>query len=234
MTDKASAAPPAAHNAARRAFATMISLLWALSPFLSSGRWDWTRGWVALGLFVLMIAVNLKLIRAKNPGLLAERWKKRENTKTYDKVIGFIFTATLMAVPVVAGLDVRFGWSSLAAWTAWAGAALFMIGDVPIAGSAMANRHLETTVRIQSDRGHTVITTGPYRFVRHPMYAGIIVQQVGFAAVLGSAWAYVPVALVALTLVVRTALEDRTLRAELPGYTDYARRTRFRLVPFVW
>ncbi len=233
-TETTPPAPSRDRNTARRVFASALSALWGVSPFLTSGRWNWMGAWAALSLFVLVIFVNSRLIQARNPGLLAERWKKRRNTKGYDRVITLLFTLTLLCVPSIAGLDVRFGWSSLAPWTAWAGAALFLLGDIPILAAALVNPHLETTVRIQSDRGHAVISTGPYRFVRHPMYAGIIVQQIGFAAVLGSAWAYVPVAVTAVILIVRTALEDRTLRAELAGYAEYAGKTPYRLVPFVW
>jgi protein-S-isoprenylcysteine O-methyltransferase Ste14 len=111
---------------------------------------------------------------------------------------------------------------------------LHLLGSIPIAGAMATNPHLETTVRIQEDRGHRVSTSGPYRVVRHPMYVGAILQFAGAPLVLGSLWACLPVAAAPVLFIVRTALEDRTLRRELPGYEAYAQRTRYRLLPGVW
>jgi protein-S-isoprenylcysteine O-methyltransferase Ste14 len=97
-----------------------------------------------------------------------------------------------------------------------------------------ANRYLETTVRIQEERGHQVVNSGPYRFVRHPMYVGVILQFMALPMVLGSKWAFVPAGVVVLLFVIRTGLEDRTLRNELAGYAQYAESTRYRLLPGVW
>jgi protein-S-isoprenylcysteine O-methyltransferase Ste14 len=96
------------------------------------------------------------------------------------------------------------------------------------------NAFLSTRVRIQEDRGHRVVTTGPYRMVRHPMYAATIIGFAGVSLLLGSWWAFVPGAVCTVLFIIRTALEDRTLQAELPGYKDYAARTRYRLLPGVW
>jgi protein-S-isoprenylcysteine O-methyltransferase Ste14 len=208
--------------------------LWSALLFLSSGRLDWHRAWAAIVLLAVTLAVNGVLVKARNPELLRERWKRRRNTKPFDKVFAMVFLPALFALPVLAGLEVRLTGDTAPLWTALAGAALLVVADIPIVGSMVANPHLETTVRIQDDRGHRVVTTGPYRVVRHPMYAGTILQQTAFALLLGSAWAFVPVAVIFAALVIRTALEDSTLRAELPGYAEYARRTRYRLIPPVW
>ena len=136
---------------------------------------------------------------------------------------------------VVAGMDAgRYAWSPLPGWTAWPGIALFVAGSAVTTWAMALNRHAEGTVRIQSDREHAVITDGPYRFVRHPIYVGTIAGLPAVALVLGSAWALVPMALVIVLFVWRTALEDRALRQELAGYEDYVRMTPFRLVPGVW
>ena len=129
---------------------------------------------------------------------------------------------------------VRFGWAPLGWPWAILGALLISASMVPVAGAMAVNRNLEQTVRIQADRGHQVTTTGPYRYVRHPMYAGLLLGLPGTALLLGSAWSLVPAAACGAVLVIRTALEDRTLRRELPGYEEYARHTRFRLVPGLW
>jgi len=97
-----------------------------------------------------------------------------------------------------------------------------------------ANAYLSTMVRIQDDRGHQVVTTGPYRYVRHPMYVGTIFFGLCMPLFLGSWWTFVPCGLIVILFIIRTALEDRTLRDELPGYAEYAERVRYRLLPGVW
>ena len=114
------------------------------------------------------------------------------------------------------------------------GSVLFLAGDVIVAWAMGENPFLERTVRIQEDRSQVVITTGPYRFMRHPMYTGMLIMTAGWPLVLGSWWTFVPVLLLDVSLIVRTHLEDRTLQDELPGYREYAQKTRYRLVPGVW
>jgi protein-S-isoprenylcysteine O-methyltransferase Ste14 len=139
------------------------------------------------------------------------------------------------ALILLSGFDRRYHWSPpLPAWIEVAGLVLGAAGGMFTNTAVAANRFFSALVRIQHDRGHHVIDTGPYRFVRHPGYAGSIVYMFGMAVALGSRAAVAATAVIVLVLVVRTALEDRTLRAELEGYADYARRVRFRLVPGVW
>jgi protein-S-isoprenylcysteine O-methyltransferase Ste14 len=209
--------------------------VWGALLFASAGRLDWVRGWLYLGLFLLGMTVNAVILARFNPELLAERGKRHEGTKPFDRAIGTLYALGTFAAPVVAGLDaVRFGWSSLAAWAAYAGVLLYLTGSVFVAWAMGTNPHLETTVRIQDDRGHTVITSGPYRLVRHPFYFGAVLQNLALPLVLDSAWAFLPAAFVVGVFVVRTALEDATLRRELAGYAEYAQQTPFRLVPGVW
>ena len=174
-------------------------------------------------------------MRIANPELIATRGAKHANTKPFDKAFVAIYTALMVALPLVAGLDaVRFGWSRMGSQTLYAGAALFILGTIPTLGSVAVNRYLETTVRIQEERGRQVLTSGPYRFVRHPMYVGLILQFIALPLVLGSKWAFVPAGAIALLFVIRTGLEDRALRSELAGYAQYAETTRYRLVPGIW
>jgi len=214
---------------------TLFTAVWFALLFGAAGRLDWPRAWIYAGLTLAGLALNSAVVLWKNPELVAERWKRRQDTKRFDKVFGAICLPATIALPVVAGLDAaRFGWAPLPSWTVWPGVLLLVLSIPPIAWAMATNPHLETTVRIQHDRGHKVITTGPYAIVRHPMYVGAILGLVGAPLVLGSAWAYVPAGLTVLTFLCRTALEDRTLRRELPGYEQYARRTRYRLAPGVW
>jgi protein-S-isoprenylcysteine O-methyltransferase Ste14 len=203
--------------------------------FASAGRLDWKRGWIYLGAhFVCVLAAGVFLL-VTNPELLNERGKKHANTKSFDKVFAAIYVLLLIALPLVAGLDaVRFGWSSMSAEASYAGLLLLLTGAAPIIWSMAVNPFLETTVRIQSDRGHRVVNSGPYRWVRHPMYVGLILQNLAVPLVLGSKWAYVPAGLIVLLFIARAVLEDRALRQELAGYRQYARITRYLLVPGVW
>jgi protein-S-isoprenylcysteine O-methyltransferase Ste14 len=166
---------------------------------------------------------------------MRERWKRRSDTKRFDKVFSLAYLVAILAFFVLAGMDaVRFQWTSMRPELLWIGVAMHLLGMIPVLWSLLTNPHLETTVRIQSDRDHKVISDGPYRYVRHPMYVGTNVMIPGWSLILGS-WVATGVALVlAVLFVVRTALEDRTLREELPGYTDYCEETRYRLIPGVW
>ena len=140
-----------------------------------------------------------------------------------------------MGFRLVAGLDVRFGWAGDLG-VAWhvAGAVMLAVGLELASWAMIANAYFSTAVRIQSDRGHTVCSTGPYRFVRHPGYVGFILQSIGVPFLLGSLWALIPAITAAVLIVVRTSLEDRTLQAELPGYQDYIRNVHYRLSPGIW
>ena len=140
-----------------------------------------------------------------------------------------------MALLVLSGFDaVRYRWTSMPGWLLPIGAALHFAGLGPVLWTILSNPHAETTVRIQTDRGHRVVSTGPYRFVRHPMYVGIIVMFLGWPLILGS-WVGLAVAGgIAALFFVRTALEDATLRRELEGYEAFCRETRYRLVPGMW
>jgi protein-S-isoprenylcysteine O-methyltransferase Ste14 len=210
------------------------TVVWYTLLFACAGRLNWPAAWANFAIALGTLAFNGLYIGRKNPELLAQRWKRRQNVKHFDRVFRIFFVPVVFALPALAGLGVRWDWPALPAWTVWVGAALLIAGDVPIAWSMGVNPYLEAGVRIQTDRGHRVITGGPYRFVRHPMYCGVLLQQAGHAAMLGSLAAFAPAAATVCALVVRTALEDRTLQAELPGYREYSNTTRYRLVPLVW
>ena len=209
-------------------------LLMGLVLFLSAGRLDWPAAWIFLGFYVLVILTLGVWAMRKHPEVVNERGKM-QNIKSWDKTLMIIYTVMLFVLFAVAGLDAgRFGWSAMPI-------ALQVVGFVALAFAmvvtywAMAiNPFLSTIVRIQDDRGHYVVTSGPYRYVRHPMYAMMFLMWPGIALELGSWWALLPAAVIVIVFVIRTALEDRTLQAELPGYAEYAQRTRYRLVPGVW
>lgn len=142
--------------------------------------------------------------------------------------------AVALVTLLVAGLDARFSWSAISAAAQGVALVVEMAGP-GLSGWAMAvNRFFSRVVRIQADRGQTVVTDGPYRYIRHPGYAGLILHMLGTPILLGSGWALLPAGVMVATMIVRTILEDRMLQAELPGYREYAGRTRWQLIPGVW
>lgn len=200
--------------------------------FGSAGTVDWPRGWSLLALLLLMFVGNLVLMLSSNPELAAQRWSQPEGTEAFDRVFGLAYLLLVPLVFVLGGLGVRFGWPELPIWVGGVGLVLHVLGMIPVVAALRTNQHLETTVRIQED--HHVITTGPYRVVRHPMYVGMILLFLAWPLVLGATASLLPAVGVCLLLVWRTGQEDRVLRQKLEGYEAYAAKTRYRLLPGVW
>ncbi len=214
---------------------TMMGV-WAAALLGSAGRIGWLRAWICLATYsVTMGSIGL-LVRRANPGLLAARSKfNRRETKRFDKFFFAVYLPLLMIQPVVAGLDaVRFRWSAIPFSMVYLGLILFAAATFLVGWTLMVNPHAESTVRIQSDRDHKVVTSGPYRMVRHPMYVGSILIYPATALILGSMWALAIAGVIDVLFVFRTALEDRTLQRELRGYKEFTQTTRFRLVPGLW
>jgi len=205
--------------------------------FVLAGRFDWLMGWIFMGTFVLFTVVSRLIVFLKNPDLIVERsrFTKGEGTKRWDKVMGPLLAFGPLLVIVVAGLDMRFGWSpQIPIWVQAVTMMLVTIGYGVAAWAMSVNRFFSGVVRVQKDRGHTVVEDGPYRYVRHPAYATGIIIYPATALALGSLWALVPAFLMVCVAVVRTALEDRTLQDELDGYRDYSEKVRYRLLPGIW
>ena len=212
-------------------------LILAAVLFVSSGRLDWWPAWVYLGLFVLGVAINSCVLLRIDPELIAERARQfTPETKKWDRVLATLWGVMSGIVALlVAGLDLRLGWShQIPLMVRLAALVLHMFGSAFASWALVSNAFFAGTVRIQTERGHAVASSGPYRFVRHPGYAGWILSGLAAVIFLGSIWALLPEAIAVVALVARTALEDRTLREELPGYGEYAQRVRYRLVPGVW
>jgi protein-S-isoprenylcysteine O-methyltransferase Ste14 len=210
-------------------------LILAAALFLSSWRWDWGMAWAFLGVSAAVVIVGgIGLLRV-NPAVVAERTRIGEGTKGWDRVLAALYGLMGIATLVVAGLDTRFGWSGgVPLAVQLAALAFFALGDLFAFWAMWSNVFFATTVRIQGERDHAVATNGPYRHVRHPGYSGWLVCNIVPPLILDSLWAFIPAALTVSVVLVRTAAEDRTLRAELPGYAEYARKTRYRLLPGVW
>ncbi len=231
--------PPPATGRARKIAGIVVGVpilgVCVAGFFWLAGRWDWIEGWAYVGLFTLGQSVIGIYLLIRDPELIRRRARAGEGTKAWDKVCLSLFGCSYLAIMVVAALDARWGWSETPAWLVPAGGALYVLGAVLVTWAMAVNTHFEKTVRIQTDRGHKVIDSGPYRLVRHPGYVATIL---GFVLapplMLRSRWALLPAAVAVSVFVLRTALEDRMLRRELEGYAEYAKRVRYRLLPPVW
>ncbi len=219
----------------------MVSVVWSLLVlllclFVPAETWAWTRGWLFI-LVVISASIGItEYLRRVNPDIIAARVNRREGTRRWDLLLGlFLILPAMLAILISAALDDgRYHWSNLPWWASVLGYALLLAGMAGVTWAQAVNKFFEPTVRIQTERGHRVVDTGPYAIVRHPGYVSGFLVFMGIPLCLGSLWALIPATLVCLLLVVRTIWEDRTLRNELPGYTSYVQRTRYRLVPGVW
>lgn len=211
-------------------------VVYGLLLFLVAGRLDWLGGWRFILLGAATQVLSAILLLPRHADLIAERSKMQANTKSWDRYLApLVSMAGPLAWVVTAALDARFHWSGpVSAWL-WIPALLIGLAASAFTLWAMVtNRFFAATVRIQDDRGQTVVNSGPYHIVRHPGYLGALVFDLVAPLILGSWWAYIPVAVTVALIFLRTALEDRTLQSELPGYAQYARETGFRLLPGIW
>jgi protein-S-isoprenylcysteine O-methyltransferase Ste14 len=202
--------------------------------FAAAGRLDWWEAWISLAIYLSGVLTNGLWSIRHNPEMMNERGRIGANAKSWDKVIGIFYMLFLIGIYVIAGLDERFAWSMAPVWVKILGGIGFVLSMALTFWVMSANTFLSTFVRIQDERGHTTVTGGPYRFVRHPMYVGILFISWGMPLLLGSWWALIPGGLNIILFFVRTALEDKTLQAELPGYVEYSLKVRYRLIPGIW
>lgn len=210
-------------------------LILTAALFLPSWRWDWGMAWAFVGVSAVVIVVGGIGLLKVNPAVVAERTQMGKDTPGWDKVLTVLYGLMGIATLLVCGLDTRFGWSGgVPPAVQIVALALFALGDLFAFWAMWSNAFFATTVRIQGERGHAVATNGPYRFVRHPGYSGWLVCNIVPPLILDSLWALVPAALTVGIILIRTAAEDRTLQAELPGYRKYAQQIRYRLLPYVW
>lgn len=213
-------------------------LLIPLILLICGGDALWWQAWV-YGVLILVAGIGGRALAEKrHPGILAERAsiEKAKNAKPWDKVLAPLMAITLtFPLVIVTGLDHRYEWTPLfPAWFTILGLVLIALGYAFATWALVENRFFSSTVRIQRDRGHSVCDSGPYRFVRHPGYAGNLLAVAGIIMALNSIWTLIPAIAALVIAVIRTALEDRTLHEELPGYREYAKRVRYRLFPGVY
>jgi protein-S-isoprenylcysteine O-methyltransferase Ste14 len=200
------------------------------------GRWDWWNGWALAVIYLLMTLGTIIFILPVNPRMLAERSRPKAGFKNWDFLLVSTMGVCMLAAYILSSLDVRFGWSpQVPLGLEIAALVICILGyAVLLVWSMVVNAFFTAVIRIQTDRHHTVATDGPYRWVRHPGYLATILSYVFTPLLLGSLWGLLPAGIAGILLVVRTGLEDKTLQAELPGYQEYTRQTRYRLIPGIW
>ena len=211
--------------------------VFALVLFLAAGTVMWLAGWTFLLMyFGFVVALSLWLLR-HNPGLLTERMTGigKADQKTWDKVFFAIANVIFLVWLIVMPLDaVRFHWSHMPFWLQVVGAALLLCSFYLFFLTFRENAYLSPAVRIQTEREQTVVSTGPYHYVRHPMYATAIIFLVGATLLLGSWYGLVLVLILVVGIAMRAVQEERMLRAELPGYDAYMAKVKYHLIPYIW
>ena len=206
-------------------------------PLLISRQWDWWEAWVYAIVSILGFIISRVLAARRHPDLIAERARsmQHENTQPWDKHLAVCLGIGGGLVLLVAGFDARFDWPPTFSMPVKILALVVILAGYVLGSYALIeNRFFSGTVRLQTERGHQVVSSGPYRWMRHPGYAGALLTYLAIPFFLDSLWALLPTAFTAVVLVIRTSLEDRFLQAELEGYRDYAGRVHYRLLPGVW
>jgi protein-S-isoprenylcysteine O-methyltransferase Ste14 len=220
-------------NILKRLIQVMMSvILMAIILLVSAGKIDWIYAWVYITSSLLVIIINAFIFPTE---LISERGRKKENIEKWDRLISGLITFPWLALYIVSGLDIRFGLSlELASWIHITGLVIFALGNAFVSWAMISNIYFSTVVRIQYDRGHTVSIGGPYRFMRHPGYVGMIIYLLASPIILGSIWALIPASLAVILFIIRTAFEDNTLKNKLEGYKEYAEKVKYRLIPGIW
>ena len=208
-----------------------------LTPMIVSGEWGWWEAWVYAIINILGFVISRVLAARRNPDIVTERARSMElqDAKPWDKILSPTLAFGGLLILIVVGADKGFGWSPPFSLNAKIAAlTILVLGYVLSSWALIENRFFSGVVRIQTDRGHHVVTTGPYGFVRHPGYAGALWTYIAMPILFDSIWAFIPTVLLIGALILRTSLEDRTLQAELPGYKEFTKQTRYRLFPGIW
>jgi len=206
-------------------------------PLLISWNWLWWEAWVYASLCIVGFAASRLIAGRRHPDLLSERARflRHEDVLPWDRVLAPLLALGGGMLPLIAGLDARFDWSpSFVLPVKLVSLAVILAGYVLASYALIENRYFSGMVRIQTDRGHQVVSSGPYRWMRHPGYSGALFTYLATPIFLDAAMAFLPAAVLVVLLVIRTYLEDRTLHERLEGYRDYAKLVPHRLLPGIW
>lgn len=200
--------------------------------FLAAGTLRWPAAWAYFGLYAVCYTVGLTWVATVNPAVINERGRRSTNTEEFDQRFHRAMPLLIVAGLVVGGLDHRFGWSAMPLALQITGLVMVIPALFLATWVLATNAYASRVVRLHD--GHQVVTTGPYRYVRHPMYSGTLLAWISSALALGSWWMLIPAGLGIALFVWRTRREDDTLQEKLPGYREYSRQTRYRLIPGLW
>jgi protein-S-isoprenylcysteine O-methyltransferase Ste14 len=204
--------------------------------FLAAGNLYWIWGWVYLALCLLLLLINTFFMLCYNPELIEGRSKViPKDTKAWDRAIMIIYSLMMILTLLLSGLDHRFQWTShFSLSSKFVGIAIFIVGNSFASWAMITNSFFATTVRLQEEKNHHVISNGPYRIVRHPGYTGWTLSYLSTPLILNSYYSYIPSCLAIMILVIRTFMEDRFLKIKLEGYVEYSQYVKYRLIPYIW
>jgi len=205
-------------------------------PFLFLPAWtlNWTEGWIWIGLFLLYVIFVTAYLYKHDMTLLKKRMSYKLPTEKWDRIIMYGFFITVAPIFILPGFDFRFSWSKVIWWVELIGGVCVGLAFFIIFLVMQHNSYLARIVEIRKEEGHKVITTGPYRVVRHPMYSAFLLLFISAPLLLGSYYALIPGILSDVLLIIRTLFEDKLLHTELEGYAEYAQKTRYRVIPGIW
>jgi protein-S-isoprenylcysteine O-methyltransferase Ste14 len=212
-------------------------VLFPMLPLLLSGHWGWWEAWVYAFACIASFVISRALVAHKNPDLLAERSKylNHEDAQPWDKLLSPLVGLGGNLIPLVVGMEAYYGQVYIfGLLPKLITMILFLAGFALGSWALIENRFFSGMVRLQTDRGHQVISSGPYGFVRHPGYAGALLSYLTIPIFLDSLWTFVPAGLLIVLIFIRTRLEDDFLQAQLPGYKEYSQKVRYRLIPGIW
>lgn len=214
----------------------LFIIIGAVILFMSAGTASWLGGWIYIGITALYQLVYVVVLLFLNPQLLNERgrldWK---NTKPHDKLFVVLYPLLGLPVLIISGFDaVRFKWSFMQSWTIIPAASVFALLSLFVLWAYVSNASFILTSRDDKLDKQPLCKVGPYRIVRHPAYLGAAVTALCAPFMVGSWYAIAPSVLIVILVVARTYFEDKVLKWELKGYSQYCKETRYRLIPFVW
>ncbi len=209
-------------------------LLMSVGFFVSAGRLDLPQAWLTLGIYISFALGTMLIFYKWNPEIIIARMKRRIGPYKWDKIFIILLGVFIYGMFIVFGLDIRFQWWNLNEVFLLIGLVVFYAGGTLLTLAMVKNRHFENIVRIQTDRDHKVVTAGPYSVIRHPGYLGGGIQMFGLPLIIGSGMGLFIVLPLIIMMVIRTSLEDKTLQKELDGYAEYAKRVKYKLIPYVW
>jgi protein-S-isoprenylcysteine O-methyltransferase Ste14 len=213
----------------------VLVLIQAVLLFVSAGTLSWSAGWWYIGLYVLMLAGASFVMIPRHKEVIEERSKGAKGGKPWDLWLTRLMMIPSLGLLALAGFDQRWNWTpSLPLWVSLFGGFLFIVGYALVLWAMYTNKYFSQVVRIQKERSHIVVTGGPYRIVRHPGYLGMTTSLFGAVFILDSLYGLACFILYLILIIIRATLEDHTLLVELPGYPEYATRTKSRLIPGLW